>query len=164
MSHTYSWKKKNFSDLYTLFRNDRQVGTFSNKSFSNTAYGELNGHSYAFRSAGLFNRETQVIDTVSNTVIGNITYSNWKRKATIQINGQSFELSFNTLWNNHWIISNEYQTLISCQSSSTSGTIQSDIDHSLLILCGLSAAGYYSQTNILVILFVVFIPIIAAQH
>ena len=42
MQLNYNWKKGILSESYKIFNNETQVGSLSNKSFSQTSRGELN--------------------------------------------------------------------------------------------------------------------------
>jgi hypothetical protein len=80
-------------------------------------------------------------------------------KATIDINGQQFDLKYDNIWNTKWSISGLNETLISYNNTSCRGHIQSNTDNQLLILSGLFVANYYLQMT-LVVLLIVFIPIL----
>ena len=154
----YNWRKGIFSESYQIFNNETQVGSLSNKCFSQTAYGELNEEKYTFKTCGVFKQHTQIIENY-NKIVGEITYNNWMNKATININGQQFDLKYDNIWNTKWSISGLNETQISYNSTSCTGQIQSNTDNELLILSGLFVANYYLQMT-LVVLLIVFIPIL----
>ena len=158
MQLNYNWRKGIFSESYQIFNNETQVGSLSNKCFSQTAYGELNEEKYTFKTCGVFKQHTQIIENY-NKIVGEITYNNWMNKATININGQQFDLKYNNIWNTKWSISSLNETQISYNSTSCTGQIQSNTDNELLILSGLFVANYYIQMT-LVVLLIVFIPIL----
>ena len=159
MQLIYNWKKGIFSESYKIFNNETQIGSLSNKSFSQTSRGELNEKKYTFKTTGFFNQHTQIIENNDNKIIGEITYNNWMNKATININGQKFELKYNNIWNSKWSITSLNETQISYNSSTSTGQIQSNTDNELLILSGLFVANYYLQMTLAVLL-IVFIPIL----
>ena len=159
MQLNYNWKKGIFSESYQIFNNETQVGSLSNKCFSQTAHGELNEEKYTFKTTGFFKQHTQIIENNENKIIGEITYNNWMNKATININGQQFDLKYDNIWNTKWSISSLNETQISYNSTSCTGQIQSNTDNELLILSGLFVANYYIQMT-LVVLLIVFIPIL----
>ena len=155
----YNWRKGIFSESYKIFNNETQVGGLSNKCFSQTAHGELNEEKYTFKTSGVFKQHTQIIENNENKIIGEITYNNCMNKATININGQQFDLKYNNIWNTKWSISGLNETQISYNSTSCTGQIQSNTDNELLILSGLFVANYYLQMTLAVLL-IVFIPIL----
>ena len=159
MQHKFNWKKGLFSESYKIFKNDTQVGALTNKSFSQTSHGELNGEKYTFKTSGFFKQQTQIIDNYENKIIGEITYSNWMSKATININGKKFELKYDNIWNTKWSISNLDGIQIKFNCSTTTGQIFSDTDNPLLILTGLFITNYYLQITFVVLL-ILFIPIL----
>jgi len=157
MEQNYSWKKGIFSRSYIIFENERRVGNLSDRSFLQTACGELNEEKYTFKTNGFFYQRTRIVDNNANKIIGEITYNTWMSKATININGQKFGLKYDNVWNTKWSISGLNETQIRYNSSTTTGRIQSNTDNQLLILAGLFVANYYLQTT-LVVLLIVFIP------
>ena len=159
MQLNYNWKKGIFSESYQIFNNETQVGSLSNKCFSQTAHGELNEEKYTFKTCGVFKQHTQIIENNENKIVGEITYNNWMSKATININGQQFDLKYDNIWNTKWSISGLNETQISYNSTSCTGQIQSNTDNELLVLSGLFVANYYLQMT-LVVLLIVFIPIL----
>jgi len=80
-------------------------------------------------------------------------------KASININGQKFDLKYDNIWNTKWSISSLNETQIRYNSSTTTGQIESKTDNQLLILSGLYVANYYLQMTLAVLL-IVFIPIL----
>ena len=161
MQLNYNWRKGIFSESYQIFNNETQVGSLSNKCFSQTAYGELNEEKYTFKTCGVFKQHTQIIENY-NKIVGEITYNNWMNKATININGQQFDLKYDNIWNTKWSISSLNETQISYNSSTCIGQIQSNTDNQLLILSGLFVANYYLQMTLAVLL-IVFIPILTSH-
>ena len=159
MQQDYNWKKGVFSECYKIFNNEAQVGNLSNKSFSQTAHGELNEEKYTFKTCGFWKQQTQIIDNNENKIVGEITYNNWMNKASININGQKFDLKYDNIWNTKWSISSLNETQIRYNSSTTTGQIESKTDNQLLILSGLYVDNYYLQMNLAVLL-IVFIPIL----
>jgi len=67
------WKKGLFSNRYVLMQNDMLVGELMNKTFSQSAYGELNGKKYQFITSGFFKQSTEIIDTNTKEIVGKIT-------------------------------------------------------------------------------------------
>jgi len=158
MTTNLKWKKNLFSNTYSIYSNDNLIGTLNNKSFSKSADGELNGKKYSFKTNGIFNQHTEIIDSTNNKVIGEITYSNWMTKATLAILDKTVNWKYDNIWNTKWSISNSSGIEIKYASSTTSGIIDSNTDDSLLLLSGLFVTNYYQQMTIAV-LFVIFMPI-----
>ena len=152
-----NWKKKLFSETYTLYSNDRPIGKLKNSSFSQTSKGEIHGKRYHFKTEGFFKPQTKIIDCSDQRVIGNITYDSWFTKATITIKGKKTLFKYTNLWHSQGSLKNREGVDISFTASSTSGKIESNADEDLLILTGLFLHQYYQM--VFVILLAVFLPI-----
>lgn len=152
------WKKKIFSNLYNIYSNGQQIGKLKDKTFSQTATGELNGKEYTFKTKGFFKQHTEIIDNLENKVIGEIKYNNWMTKATISVDNKTINWKYDNLWNTKWSIFNSEGIKIQYSGSSTSGQIDSNIDDALFLLSGLFVTNYYWQMTIAVLV-AVFVPI-----
>ncbi len=153
-----SYKKKTFSNLYRVYSDSQQIGSLTEKSFSNDASAVLNNKPYNFITSGFFEPTTKIYDLSENKMIGKINYSRWRTKATISLDNKVAHWKYDNVWNSKWSINNNEGIQINYQGSSSSGNIHSNTDDSLLLLSGLFITNYYWQTTI-VILLVIFIPI-----
>ena len=158
MDTKMKWKKNIFSNLYNITLNGEQIGKLRDKSFSQSANGEINGKEYTFKTKGIFKQRTEIIDNLENKVIGEINYNNWMTKATISIGNKMIKWKYDNLWNTKWSLFNEGGINIKYSGSSTKGQIDSNTDDPLLILSGLFVTNYYWQMTIAVIV-AVFIPV-----
>lgn len=156
------WKKGLFSKRYVLMQNDMQVGELINKSFSQSAYGELKGKKYQFITSGFFKQSTEIIDTNTKAIVGKITYSTWSSKATIVLNDETLYWKQVNIWKSKWEISNATSKLMEISGSSTKGTIEANTSNELHLLCGIYITNYYWEV-IIFILIAVFIPILIAS-
>jgi hypothetical protein len=158
MQTNLKWEKNFFSDLYCIYSNGQQVGILKDKTFSQTANGELNGKKYTFKTKGFFKQHTEIIDHIENKVIGEITYNNWMTKATILVDNKTIYWQYDNLWNTKWSIFNSEGIKIHYSGSFTSGQIDSNIEDALLLLSGLYVTNYYWQMTAAVLV-AVFVPI-----
>ena len=163
MQRNLSWKKGVFSDKYKIFSNEQQIGNMKNKTFSQSATGEINGKSYTFKTKGFFKQHTEIWDHTSNEVIGEITYNNWMTKAFLSIGKKSYTWKYENIWNTKWSIYESDQILVNFKGSSSGGQINSKIEDDLILLTGLYVTNYYWQTT-LVVLVAVLVPIFAASN
>ena len=152
------WKKHLFSNLYTIYSDGQQIGILKDKTFSQTANGQLNGKAYTFKTNDFFNQRTVIINSLENKVIGVITYNNWMTKALILANNETIYWQYDNLWNTKWSIFSSEGSIIKYSGSSTSGQIDSNIDDELLLLSGLFVVNYYWQMTIAVLV-AVFVPV-----
>ena len=158
MQTKLKWKKNYFSNLYIIYSNGKQIGKLKDKTFCQTANGELNGKEYTFKTKGFFKQHTEIIDNLENKVIGVITYNNWMTKATISIDNKTINWKYDNSLNTKWSVFNSEGIKIQYSSSCISGQIDSNIDDALLLLSGLYVTNYYWQMTV-IILVAVFIPI-----
>ena len=152
------WKKGLFSNLYSIYSNGELIGKLKDKTFSQTANGEFNGKEYKFKTKGFLKQHTEIIDSLENKVIGEITYNNWMTKATISVNSKKISWKYNNIWNTKWSLFDTEGINIKYSGSSTKGQIDSNVDDALLILSGLFVTNYYWQMTIAVLV-AVFVPI-----
>jgi len=75
MYNKINWKKGAFSSQYRLYFNNLEIGDLTDKSFSQKAEARINDKSYRFETKGFFNQVTDIIDNLTNTMIGTITYN-----------------------------------------------------------------------------------------
>jgi len=155
------WKKNVFSDLYSIYSNGQQIGKLKDKTFSQSANGELNGKEYTFNTKGFFNQHTEIIDNSENKIIGEIVYNNWMTKATISIDNKTMNWKYDNMWNTKWSIFNSEGIKIQYSGSSTSGQIDSNSDDPVLLLSGLFVTNYYWQMTVAVLV-AVFVPVLTA--
>ena len=152
MSVNLYWGKRPFFNTYQICSAYYPVGKLFYKTFSQKAFGELNGKKYAFKTSGFFKPVTRIIDNSTNKTVGSITYSNRMTTAIIEINGKKLNWKFNNWRNSKWQISKSDNILIKYDGSSTGGQIRSNSDDDLLLLSGLFVSNYYWQMSILVVL------------
>ena len=153
------WKKGFFSNRYVLRQNNMQVGELINKSFSQSAYGELNGKRYQFITSGFFKQSTEIIDSNTKAIVGKITYSSWSSKATITLNDETLYWKQVSIWKSKWEISDATSKLVEISGSSTKGKIEANTSNELHILCSIYITNFYWEV-ITIILIVVFISIL----
>jgi hypothetical protein len=152
------WKKGFFSNRYVLMQNDMQVGKLTSKSFSQSAYGELNEKKYQFITSGFLKQSTEIIDSNTKAIVGKITYSTWSSKATITLNDETLYWKQVSIWKSKWEISDATSKLVEISGSSTKGTIEANTSNELHILCGIYITNYYWEVIVFIII-AVFIPI-----
>lgn len=152
MKTNYSWTKGLFSNLYSIYSNGALVGNLKDKSFSQTAQGKVNGKEYIFKTKGFLKQYTEIIDSSENRIIGEITYNNWKTKATISLNNKTINWKYDNAWNTKWSLFDSTGVLMNFSGSSSKGQINSNVDDELLILAGLFVTNYYWQTTTAVII------------
>jgi hypothetical protein len=145
MESNYTWKTKFFSRKYEIYQNENLVGEIMNKAFSRSASGEINSRKLLFEIKGFFRQVIRIIDLSNESVVADVTISQWKSKSTIQYNNKEYNWQHDNFWNTKWSISNENGDLVKYQSSSFGGEILSYTGDEVLILAGLFVKNYFRQ-------------------
>ena len=153
-----NWEKEIFSSSYSIYSNNQLIGKLKDKTFSQSASGELNGREYIFRTKGLFKQHTEILDKAENRVIGEINYNSWMTKASISINNKEASWKYDNIWSTKWRIFDSEGIEIKYTGSSRKGQIDANTDDALLLLSGLFVTNYYWQWTI-IIMVAVFVPI-----
>jgi len=161
MQINLKWGKGFFSNTYNIFSNDQFIGELKDRTFSQTADGELNGFKYIFKTKGFFNQTTEIFDAIDGKLLGAITYNGWMTKATMLISNKTINWKYDNLWCTKWSVFDSEGVMIKYSGSSSKGQIDSNSDDALLLLSGLFVTNYYWQMTI-VILVAVFVPIFIA--
>lgn len=152
-----TWKKNFFSNSFRLYLDGRQIGKLKEKMFSQTAEGQLHGKEFTFKTKGFIKQHAEIVDSLENKVIGEITYNNWMTKAIILVDNKTMNWKYDNFWNTKWSIYNSEGIKIQYSGSSNSGQIDSNIDDALYVLCGLFVTNYYWQSTAAII--IALIPI-----
>ena len=112
MHLSYQWKKDFFSNTYHICKENQLIGSLTSKSFSQISEGKLNGKSYTFVTRGFLNQNTDIIDSVSKKLIGQITYNSSMTKATITFADKTIHWKYDNAWNTKWSITMKVERLL----------------------------------------------------
>ena len=148
MKTILNWENELFTGACRIYSEDILVGYLNLRSCSQFSESELNGEKYLFKTQGFFKRETKIYKIENDTPIGKITYNTWMRKAKVEYSGKVYSWSFINVFSTKWILQNDEGFLISYNSSFSKGTIESDIQNSLLTLSGIFIRNYLSKTSV----------------
>jgi hypothetical protein len=152
------WKKRPFTNSYSIYSNNHLVGKLNERTFSQTANGEIEDLKYLFKTSGFIKQHTKIIDRSQNKIIGEISFGPWMTKATLSVNSKNYYWRYDNFFNTKWRIFNAEGAEIKYTGSSTGGQIDSNTDDPILLLSGLFVKNYYLGMTI-VALIAVFIPI-----
>ena len=158
MKTNLRWEKEIFSSTYSIYSNNQLIGKLKDKTFSQSADGELNGKEYLFMTKGLFKQRTEILDKADNKVIGEITYNTWMTKASLSFNNKKANWKYDNMWSTKWSIFDSEGIEIKFSGLSRKGQIETNSDDPLLLLSGLFVTNYYWQMTV-VVLVAVFVPI-----
>lgn len=145
-----NWKKGVFTFKYRLFDNNVEIGEFNQPTFSSTSIGKIRETKLKFKKEGFFSSEAKIIDLSLNKPIGSIKINSWGNKAEIDINGKKYSWKYNNFWSTKWSISENGKQLISYESSTTKGIVESLKDNEPLLLSGFYVYNYYAMLIIII--------------
>lgn len=151
MENTLKWKKGIFKNTYEIISGEKTIGRLREKTWTQSADGEMNGKKYSFKTKGFFKQETQIVDREKETAVGKITYNSWKTRAKIEYKDIVIQWKYTNFWNTKWSLFNSENEIVSYQGSSSKGIILFDDTNELLLLSGLFITNYYWQTTVLVV-------------
>lgn len=158
MKTVLHWKRGAFSSTCRILSGEEIVGELASYTFKQTAEGVIRNKRYLFRTKGLFKQETQIIDGVSNRVIGNITYNSMMSKATIEFKDRTVSWKYDNTWQTKWSLYDKLGIFMKFAGRQFKGTIEFEEEDDLLVLTGMFVTNYYQQAMI-AIMVAVFIPI-----
>lgn len=153
----YTWKKGLFDCSYKLYSNHQEIGFLRDRAFSKCCKGEINGKQYSFRTSGFLRQNTQIFDE-NNLLIGDVQYSNWLTKASINLGNRKIHWQFDNVWNSKWSMNDSTGLQIHSSFSTCKGNIDSNSLNDQLLLIGLFVSIYYKQMTI-IILIAAFVPL-----
>jgi hypothetical protein len=155
------WKKGIFSSTHELFSNGMLIGKLQSKTWSSDAISTINGKHFSFKTRGFLSQSTILIDNDINKVVGKITYSDWRKRASIELQDTTAELKVDNIWNSRWTLKDKNNHSILYKDSTTMGTIQFANQNDKLIIAGLYARNHFKQKST-VLLIAIFLPIYLA--
>jgi len=161
MERYLTWNKGIFESNYQVFENGKINCTMFFDTWRSEAKAISQTKNYRFKDDGLYGTTTQIFDE-SNEMIGFISYSDWKSKATITLNsGEKFSFEFTNTWHSQWRITNFSDKQIAYDSSTSSGTVIANTDDGLMLLLGFYAREHFTKMIMLIIFIIIFLPMIS---
>lgn len=144
---TLSWKKGMFKCAYQLMSGTEKVGELKPNRFTTSATGKIEDESYYFKVCeGLRNR-VEIIDLNTKETIGKVRFSHWWPKATIELNGETYQWKFSNLFETRWKITDSEQNRVDYKGWTCSGNMQGQLSNHLMSLTGLFISTYYWQMS-----------------
>ncbi len=152
MNRKIQWQKGLFSNTYKIFQDQHSLGTLDCKSLSYSAKANLSEGSYSFNSSGVASIRTQIIDLENQKVVGEITFGSLLNDAKIKINGVSFNLTADNIWQTRWTLTNtKKEPVFQYNNSTTSGQVISTSNQYLLLLSGLYCMELVKKVTYLIL-------------
>jgi hypothetical protein len=158
MKTSLQWKKGLFSNIFEILSDGIRIGSLKENSWTQSAFGELYGQKFSFKTKGFFNQVTQIYD-MNNSLVGKITYGVFRTQTKIESSNEIYTWKVNNMWSTKWSLVNSKGLQISYFGCSTKGKIENELQDDFLVLTGLYISNYYLQASIAVMM-VVFLPML----
>lgn len=156
MKTKFNFKKNIFSNTYTIYEVDKEIGFIKKNYFSQKTIAELNGKKFLFSKKGYFNSETEILD-FENKTVGEIKYSSWNNKAFLKLFENKLSWQYENMWNTKWKIRKNNGKNIEFNSNGNIKTDQIN-DNEIEVLSGLYVYNHYQKATI-VVMIIIFTPI-----
>ena len=154
---TLNWTKGVFDQNYRIQSGDSPIGHLKENFWGDGAEGEINDRQYRFKTKGFLNQSTEIIDTETGEVVGNISYNTWRTKAHVEYPEGTATWENANIWGSKYKLVDHEGNEIVYNPSLTKGTIDAGTYNGLLLLTGLYIANYYWQMTVIIMVMVVVI-------
>ncbi|MFN8240469.1 MAG: hypothetical protein U0X39_06910 [Bacteroidales bacterium] len=141
------WKRKFFSGTYDLYSGENIVGFIRMKAFSFTSTAELNSRRLLFKTKGFWKKLTEIANPDDESVMGKITFNNWKESGTIEYDNVVYDWKWENFWKTRLVIMNQGETLIKYSVSAFKGKIDIMKYDETLILSGMHIINYIRRSR-----------------
>jgi len=154
MRNTFNYLKKALSNKINVLERDSEVGYVEFDSFKTDVAGEFKQKKYLFKKKSFWKSDYQIYREDNKQLIGEITFSNWKRKAEINlINGEKFTMETKNFWGTQWRIDDINREVLEFEKTkqfwSNEGIITANINDNekmgLLVLLGIFVNFVYER-------------------
>lgn len=119
------WKKKIWTNEYQIFDGKLIVGLLKVGAWGNSAYAELRGHMLRFQNKGFWKQTITVLSIEGDRVLGHISCSAGRRKATITIGDREYQWSVKGWTSREWVLETGEDSIVGDYTgwTATTGTI-----------------------------------------
>lgn len=146
MRNTFNFLKKALDNTINISDRDSAVGYVQFGSFKTDVAGEFKQKKYLFKKKNFFSPSYDIYREDNKQLIGEVIFSNWKRKAEITLaNGEKFVLKNKNFWGSQWSIDDKNREVVEFDQTkqfwTDEGTINTNVDDNekmgLLVLLGI---------------------------
>lgn len=145
MEYNFNWNKSTFDSKYQVFAQGLLKYALNFGTWNNTAIATTQTGIYLFKSNGVFNPESMLLDN-KNEVRAAIKFNLLSLNATVKfIGGDEFMFLYQKNWITEWSLNNGKEKQVFYSAKTGAGLVNSNIDDELVILTGLYIREYYSR-------------------
>jgi len=147
MEIQFTWKTKLFSNRFDIFQDDFLTGELKKEGWSRKVTGELNNRKIMFETKGFFKQETNIIDLIDSSVLGQVKFHNWKSRSAVTYRNIGYQWQFDNFFRSKWSLRNGDETLIKYHSHGFKGEITSYTNDEVLVLTGFFIRNFLKQKS-----------------
>lgn len=147
METQYTWKTGLFSNRFEIFKQDFIVGELQKESLFGKVKGEMFGHSIIFRTKGIFNFETRIIDLHNEQELGLIQFKSLKIKSIVLYRNREYHCRFENILRTRWTLNDENGSVVRYYSRAFNGIITTSTSDEVLILAGFFIRNFLKQRS-----------------
>lgn len=146
MRNTFNFIKKALDNTISILDRDAPVGHVQFGTFKNDVAGVFKQKKYLFKKKNFWSPSYNIFRDDTQQLIGEVVFSNWKRKAEITLaSGETFTLKNKNFWGTQWSIEDTNREVVDFDQTrqfwTDKGTITTSVDDNekmgLLVLSGL---------------------------
>ncbi|WP_018126296.1 hypothetical protein [Balneola vulgaris] len=145
MSTIYTWKKPFLSKYTYIFHNDALAGQLKTLNITLTTLATLNGNKYLFESEGIIRPSSLIINSKTKKIVGEIQYSGFQKKATIQIGHHYFYWKKFSAFSRRWLLLDSNGVCILENFKRKTVRVTDHPDSELLLLCALKSFENFNR-------------------
>jgi hypothetical protein len=145
MEIQFTWKTRLFSNRFEVFSNDTPAGELKKEGWSRKVVGELNNRKIMFETKGFFKQQTNIIDLIDGSVLGQVKFHSWKSQSSVIFRNTEYQWQFDNFFRSKWSLSSENGVLIKYESHGFKGEITSYVNDEVLILAGFFIRNFLKQ-------------------
>lgn len=145
MEIQFTWKTRLFSNRFEILKDDFLNGELKKEGWSRKVTGELNNRKIMFETKGFFKQETNIIDLIDGSALGQVKFSSWKSKSAVICKNTEYQWQFDNFFRSKWSLSNDNGVLIKYASHGFKGEITSNVNDEVLILAGFFIRNFLKQ-------------------
>lgn len=143
-----NWTRKFFKKHYTIFENNKPIGSIKRKFLASDAQCQLRENTFNFKRIGFLNHTFSVYSG-EEIEIAQITFAHLWTHATIKfMNGNLYYWQVNKMWGHFWSIEHASKIQTTFVETFLRGTVVGDVSNDVLVLAGLMIKVYFKRAVI----------------
>ena len=156
MRNTFNYLKKALDNKIEITEKEAAVGFLQFSNFKTDVAGVFKQKGYLFKKKSFWNYNYEIYRDDNQQLIGEVVFSNWKKKAEITlVNGEKFTTQTTNFWGTQWRVDDANREVLDFTQTrqfwNTEGTINTNLADSekmgLLVLLGIFVNFIYVRRS-----------------